>query len=44
MSEHGVMTTPIFDELRSETGIDLADQLPDESAATLENEEVRAAG
>ena len=44
MSEHGVMTTPIFDELRSEIGIELADQLPDEAAETLEKEEVRAAG
>jgi hypothetical protein len=42
MSEHGVMTTPIFDELRSETGIDLADEQPVEDA--LEDEEVRAAG
>jgi hypothetical protein len=28
MSDHGVMTTPIFDELRDETGIDLADERP----------------
>lgn len=40
MSEHGVMTTPIFDELCSEIGI----ELPADLEETLEDEEVRAAG
>jgi hypothetical protein len=43
MSEHGVMTTPIFDELRSEIGIEWPAE-PAEPAEKLEDEEVRAAG
>lgn len=44
MSEHDVMTTPIFDELRSEIRIDLADERPPVEDEALEDEEVRAAG
>jgi hypothetical protein len=40
MSETGVMTTPIFDELRDETGIDLADE-PRAAEKKLEDEAVR---
>jgi len=43
MSEHGVMATPIFDELRSEIGIELPAE-PADAEETREAEEVRAAG
>lgn len=44
MSEHGVMTTPIFDELRDEIGIELADARPADADEAAGTEEVRAAG
>lgn len=43
-TEHSVTATPIFDELRDEIGIDLADLLPPASADTGEDKEIRAVG
>lgn len=54
MSDNGVMSTPIFDELLSEIRIELAAEYPppasalnaadDAAAAAVEKGEVRAAG
>jgi hypothetical protein len=47
MSDHGVTATPIFDELRDETGIDFGDEPSVEHTVeddVVDEEDVRAAG
>jgi hypothetical protein len=43
-TQHSVTATPIFDELRDEIGIDIADLLPQASTDTGEDKEIRAVG
>lgn len=43
-TQHSVTATPIFDELRDEIGIDLADLLPPASTEAGEDKEIRVVG